>query len=186
MSRRKHLASRQPDGSIRNAEQTPHAEIRRLREAGIRDARQAEWGTALGWLVLTRKITDAQYVTGKRWRDLCLDYTATMAGPKAPRSVKLDPEGGVSPDVDSATGRREAQRHTQTVHRWLGATEVLKLTGQPVRLALRHVCELNIYIDGQKELMDLKHGLDVLAAWWAGGVTKPARSGPKRTDGEHL
>ena len=122
----------------------------------------------MGWLVLTRKITDGQYATGKKWGELCQDYTATMTGPKAPRSVKLDPEGGVAPDVDSATGRREAQRHTQVIHRWLGASEVLKLTGEPVRLALRHVCELNTYIDSQRELIDLRRGLDVLAAWWTG------------------
>ena len=168
MTRRKHMAQRQPDGSVRNAEQTPHAEIRRLREAGVRDARHAEWGTALGWLVLTRKITDAQYATGRRWAELCADYTATMGSPKAPRTAKLDPDGGVAPDVDSPTGRREAQRSAQTVHRWLGAVAMLNHTGEAVRAAVGAVCETNIYISGQKELVDLRRGLDVLAAWWGG------------------
>jgi hypothetical protein len=62
MSRRKHLAARAPSGRIaRHSELASPTAIRRLTDAATAGLRDASWGTTLGRLYLTEKISAGEY-----------------------------------------------------------------------------------------------------------------------------
>jgi hypothetical protein len=168
MPPRKTLALRERNGKPQRQPHGPSpTEVRRAIEAATAGLREGVWGTMLGRLRLTKRLTDAQFTAGIRWATLARDYTASTAGPRQPRSAALDPSGGSSLDPFSPAGLAEAERHSQTVHRYLGALEMLRHTGNPARLAVEAVCELDLH-PTPPELEHLKRGLDVLYAWWNG------------------
>jgi hypothetical protein len=168
MTRRKTLALRERNGKPQRQPHGPSpTEVRRAIEAATVGLREAVWATRLGILTLERRLTDSQFAAGMRWASLARDYTAATAGPRQPRSAALDPSGGSSLDPFSPAGLAEAERHSQTVHRYLGALEMLRHAGEPARAAVEAVCELNLHLT-PPELEHLKRGLDVLNAWWNG------------------
>ena len=171
MTPRKHLAKREPNGKPqreRSGQSGPSpTEISRLRDAALAGMKDPIWGTQLGILHLSGKLTSSQLAAGKRWAELAADYSAAMQSPKPPRSVALEASAGSAVDPDSAKGAREARRHSQIVHGYLGALEALRRTGEAPRLAVRDVCEFNLFPVGSFQLAALRTGLQGLAAWWA-------------------
>ena len=169
MPPRKHLAKREPNGKPQRERSGPSpTEISRLRDAALAGMKDPIWGTQLGILHLSGKLTSSQLAAGKRWADLARDYSAACQSPRAPKSVDIEPGGGSPIDPDSAKGLREARRHSQIVHGYLGSLEALKRTGEAPRLAVRDVCEFNLFPVGSFQLAALRTGLQGLAAWWAG------------------
>ena len=172
MTRRKVLSQREPNGQTKRSMREPEfpspGEVSRLRDAALAGLRDPIWGTCLGLLYLNGKLTASQFAAGKRWTELAQDYSAAQLSPRAPRSANLDPQGGTTLDPDSAKGVREARRHARTVHGYLGAVEVLKRTGEAPRLAVRDVCEFDLYPTSMFQLGALRAGLQALAGWWAG------------------
>ena len=172
MPPRKTLARREPNGqtkrSLRESAGPSPTEISRLRDAALAGMKDPIWGTQLGILHLSGKLTNAQLAAGKRWAELARDYSTAQQSPKPPRSAALEASAGSAADPDSAKGAREARRHSQIVHGYLGALEALKRTGEIPRLAVRDVCEFNLFPVGSFQLAALRTGLQGLAAWWAG------------------
>ena len=172
MTRRKVLAHREPNGKPQRSRPAPElmspTEARRLMDAARTGLKDAVWGTTLGYLHLSGKLTSTQFAAGKRWAEVAAEYSAACQGPKQPRTAKLEPEGGTPPDPGSAKGRTEARRHTQALHRYIGALEVIRRTGEASRRAVVAVCEERTLTEGADSLNALRKGLDALATWWAG------------------
>jgi hypothetical protein len=171
MTRRKALVAREPNG---RAKRTPSeimspTESRRLMDAAKSGLKDKVWGTPLGWLHVSGKLNSTQFAAGLRWSELVADYAKAMQGPKPPQSARLAPEGGTPVDPDSPTGLREARRHSQIVHQYLGAISVLKHASGHVRNAVREVCELRQMPTGEDQLRALGTGLNVLTVWWSAG-----------------
>lgn len=178
MSRRKHMAVREPNGQARRRpyeQLPPPGEVKRLMDAALAGMRPPEWGTMLGRLYLSGKITSVQFVAGKRWAELATDYSQACQSPRAPRSAKLDPDGGTPPDPDSAKGRREARRHARMVDGYLDGSKLLARTGIAVARVVRDVCELGLAPAGIGEVEALRIGLQALAASWSNAPRSPAR-----------
>jgi len=168
MSRRKHLAVRKPSGQTRMQMQlTPPAEVKRLREAALAGMRSAEWGTMLGRMYLEDKITSVQFSVGKRWADLVAEYSEACCSPRAPRSAKLDADGGSVLDPDSAKGRREVRRHERMVESYLDGVQVLNRAGRMVAFVVKNVCVMDLAPAGFNETEALRVGLQALAAFWS-------------------
>ena len=169
MPPRKHLVRREPNGKPQRERSGPSpTEISRLRDAALAGMKDPIWGTQLGILHLSGKLTSSQLAAGKRWAELARDYSVACQSPRAPKSVDIEPGGGSPIDPDSAKGAREARRHSQIVHGYLGALEALKRTGEAPRLAVRDVCEFNLFPAGSFQLAALRTGLQGLVAYWAG------------------
>lgn len=166
MSRRKAVAVRHTGGKLRQVPPLPSpSEVTRLRDAALAGLRDPVWGSTLGWLFLSGKVSAVQFAAGKRWVELAADYSAACCGPKQVRSAKLDPAGGTSPDPDSPKGLREARRHVLAVEQYLEGSELLKRLGGAAAVAVRNVCEQGRMPVGFGELLALRRGLAVLAAW---------------------
>ena len=108
MPPRKHLAKREPNGKPQRERSGPSpTEISRLRDAALAGMKDPIWGTQLGILHLSGKLTSSQLAAGKRWAELAADYSAATQSPKPPRSVALEASAGSAVDPDSAKGREK-------------------------------------------------------------------------------
>jgi len=173
MSRRKALVAREPNGRAKRTSPLPPAsEVSRLRDAALAGMRDPVWGTTLGYLYLSGKVTGSQFAAGKRWADLARDYSAASQSPKQPRSANLDPKGGEPPDPDSEQGRREARQHAHTLHQYIAGLGIINLAGAPARRAVEAVCEQGQVPAGHTQLEALGRGLSALAAFWSEGRRK--------------
>ena len=77
MTPRKHLAKREPNGKPQRERSGPSpTEISRLRDAALAGMKDPIWGTQLGILHLSGKLTTSQLAAGKRWAELARDYSA--------------------------------------------------------------------------------------------------------------
>ena len=171
-TRRKNLVTREPNGRAKRSplpRMLAPSEVRRLRDAAMVGLRAAEWGSSLGWLYIHKRIDDRQYAAGRLWCEIMRDYGAAIQGPRQPKTANLDPTGGTSADPDSDTGHREARRHVIWINMGEAGSKRLKSTGEPVRRVVMAVCEQDQIPAGMAELIQLRKGLDVLAALWSGG-----------------
>ena len=171
MSRRKVLAHREPNGKpqrTRPAELMSPTEARRLMDAARTGLKDPVWGTTLGWLHLSGKLTTTQFAAGKRWAEVAAEYSEACQGPKQPRSANLNSAGGEPSDPDSLQGAKEAKGHTRALHRYIGALEVIRRTGEAPARAVAATCERGSMPEGADSLNNLRRGLDALATWWAG------------------
>jgi len=174
MTRRKAMVSREPNGRKKRLPPTlpPASEVSRLRDAALAGMRDPVWGTTLGYLYLSGKVTGSQFAAGKRWADLARDYSAANQSPKQPRSANLDPKGGEPPDPDSPRGLREAQQHARTLHQYLAGLGIINLAGAPARRAVENICEQGLAPVGHAQLEALGKGLSALSAFWGEGKRK--------------
>ena len=173
MPPRKTLARREPNGKPqRHRDSGPSpTEISRLRDAALAGMKDPIWGTQLGILHLSGKLTNSQLAAGKRWAELARDYSAAVGAPRGPRSAALEASGGSAVDPDSARGLREARRHSQIIHGYLAALETLARASSLARAAVVLVCEQDAH-PIPTDLVALKSGLDALTAFWNGAKRK--------------
>ena len=143
-------------------------EARRLMDAAKTGLRDPVWGTTLGWLHLSSKLTAAQFAAGNRWAEVAAEYSAACNGPRPPKSASLERGQGEALDPDSPDGLREARQHTKALVRYVGAAAILNAAGARARRAVADTCERGQMPEGVDSLRALKAGLDVLAVWWAG------------------
>lgn len=174
MSRRKHLARREPNGRAqREPQATAPSEIKRLRDAALAGMRDPLWGTEIGRLYLAGKITATMFAAGKRWAELATKYSQALCSPSPdPRAISLDRAGSHHVDPDSPEGRREARRHVRAVASFIDAHAALRTHSTAADRAVRATCERNDTISGHAELLALSGGLSRLAAFW--GLDKSA------------
>ncbi|MGY2987681.1 hypothetical protein [Bradyrhizobium sp. USDA 4508] len=181
MSRRKHLARREPNGRPqrtplhREPQLPPPTEVRRLIDAALAGMRPAEWGTMLGRLCLAGQITETQFAAGRRWCNLVAEYSQACCSPRIPQSAKLEPGGGNAADPDSAKGAREARRHARIVESFESGAEALRRAGMVSVRVVGVVCEQDLAPVGQIEIEALRNGLQALAVFWS---AKGRRSKP--------
>jgi hypothetical protein len=146
MSRQKHLLARKPGGRLkptRDPSLLSPIETKRLMDAASAGLRDAVWGTPLGRLHVTGKISAAQFSAGKRWIELSADYSTACQSPLKPRTTQLDAVGGSPADPDSATGQREARRHEKATAAYLEGRHALRLAGIEAERAVNNTCKLD-------------------------------------------
>lgn len=160
-SKRKLIVSREPNGRPQRVKESAPAEVKRLRDSALREVRHAEWGTELGRLYLSDKITEAMYAAGKWWAEQAKKFQAAI-GAFPVRSAALEPgRGGTQADPDSPEGQKIAKREANQAEIFFDAHAVLVQTG--CESVVRRVCEENESPCGLNELLSVKRGLSVLA-----------------------
>ena len=177
MSRRKHMAQREPNGRAQREPQAPAAsEVRRLRDAALSGMRDPLWGTEIGRLYLASKITSTMFAAGKRWAELATQYSQALCSPAPdPKAISLERTGAQYIDPDSAEGRREARRHARAVQSFLDAHAALMTDAGPAaERAVRTTCERGEMITGHADLIALSTGLSRLAEFWGLDKSAPA------------
>ncbi|MGM4959833.1 hypothetical protein [Bradyrhizobium sp. 604_D8_N2_3] len=178
MSPRKHLAARHPGGRIKTPARDPEllapAELHRLLDAARCGLRDATWGTMLGRLLLSGKITATEASAGRRWAALVENYATACQAPRPPQSASLDKMGGTPVDPDSVAGRKQAKIHERDTARWLEGRNALKNAGRDAEHAVAQ-CIQDYVPTGFAELQALRAGLSALAACFAAKRKAPAR-----------
>ncbi len=176
MARRKTMAQREPNGRVQRVQQLGAGEIRRLRDAAMSGLRDPMWGTELGRLHLTGKITTVQFAAGRQWCEYAARYQQALCCPSPdPKAVAWESLKSEGADPDSPEGRKEARRHVRSVASYQDAHVALKSSlGVSVRI-LQQVCERDEMLTGHMELQSLICGLDALAGFW--GLTDGRKSG---------
>lgn len=162
------MQTREPNGRHqRGGEEREFAptKVWRLINAALGEMADPMFGTMLGRLALTRKITATQFATGLDFAEKAARYQdAILAPAQDPKAISLE-RGSVSHpvDVDSVGGRAEAKRHAHNKEVFLEAiTELLELGPRTYNI-LRAVCERNQACTGTEEISELRKGLDRLA-----------------------
>jgi hypothetical protein len=129
--------------------------------------RDPAWGTEIGRLYLTGKVTSTMFAAGKRWAELATQYGQALCSPAPdPKAISLDRTGGHSHDPDSPEGRKEARRHERAVASFLDAHAALKQHGRAAERTVRPVCERGDMLQGHQDLIALSGGLERLADFW--------------------
>ena len=146
MSKRKPLVHRHPGGRLNTyasdraaSELTSPAEIRRLRDAAMSGLRDAAWGSEVGRLHLTNRISSSELAAAKRWLELTAKYSRALGSPKPPTTVSLEALGGTPPDPDSEIGQKQAKRHERASRDYVEARDALRLAGRHVEAAVEAV-----------------------------------------------
>jgi hypothetical protein len=165
MAARNRAMRRERNGRLqRDAELPSPNEVTRLRAASLAGMRDAVWGTMLGWLYLSGKISGAQFGAGKWFTDLLAEHAIACQSPRPPRSASLERGAlGTSLDPDSTIGKLEVQAHIRTVADYLTATTVLRLTGELPSRIVMEVCGSGCAPAGPIEAEALRSGLGALA-----------------------
>jgi hypothetical protein len=168
MSKRKHLAARTPNGRLaRRVADTmmPPTQIKRLLDAAADGLRDGMWGSSLGRLYLTQKISAGELSAGQHWAMLVTEYSQACRSPKPPSTVQLEKLGGSSIDPDSEQGVLEVERHEKISARYLAGRNALRIAGGAAERAVTTTCELDQAPAGFEELNALRDGLRALAGW---------------------
>ena len=172
MSRRKHLAAREPNGQIqRDRTKASHllapTQVRRMIDIAASEARDPLWATMLGRLYSNDKISATEFASGKRWSELAASYSAACRSPRSPRTISFDAPGGTPIDPDSALGEQEVASHERISADWLNARNALRLAGRDAERVVGDVCEKDQAPAGLSELGALRDGLSALSDLWA-------------------
>lgn len=170
---------REPSGRpSRAAEQkeTAPAQVRRLRDAALAGMADQEWGTELGRLFLSGKITPPMYAAGKKWAERASRYQAAINCPVGMRSASAERVGFSSPaDPDSDEGQEQVKRDVGAVLAFQEAHAVLLGAGLIAERAVRGLCERDEAMTGELHALALHRGLSWLAEYWGlTGGRRPA------------
>lgn len=137
-----------------------------MRLAALMGMRDAVWGSVLGYLYMSAKLTEEQFHAGDRWTMLARKYHKVMQGPVDPRSVLLT-------RVRAANSKMMESFSTQITDGVAregyeqAMVAVRSSTRGAARLkALIRVCELDLLPIGQEQVDDVRGALDVLKNHW--------------------
>jgi hypothetical protein len=181
MGKRKNLATRKPGGALRDQPQLPSpSETKRLFDLVLAGVRPPEFGTQLGRLMASGRITPAQFNAGNAWCVLVQAYAIACRGPKQPGSIEMDAAGGTASDVDSDIGIKEAGRDRRVVETYLAATQLLKLAPARSLKTLEAVVVRDEYYGTHDDLVALKAALDILSAFYSSKREKPKTQQQRR------
>lgn len=164
---------REPNGRLSRASQEDVAAVspgvvKRLRDAALRGAADAEWGTELGRLFLTGTLPAELYEAGKRWGRLVTAYhKAIGASPPYAKPQTFERyESSADPDDGSAEGQKRLQHDRAIIEDMREAHAVLIGAGLLAERAVRAVCEANESAVGAVGSAALDRGLYWLASHW--------------------
>jgi hypothetical protein len=163
--RNKLITAREPNGRIQRSPTVAPSEAKRIRDEAVRKSRQSEYGSELGRLWLDDKITAPMYEAGKKWVIVAVAYSMALLSPSAnPRSLNVGSGGESHPvDPDSPQGEREAKFHRKAISTYLDAVDSMSRANWA---AVETVCDKNLALAGYQQLLDLRHGLLILASRW--------------------
>lgn len=152
------------------------AEVRRLRDAALAGMADERWGTELGRLFLSGKISAPLFEAGKRWRDAAQEYhEAILAPAQNPKAHSFERRGHSHPlDPGTAAGMVEAADHRVTVDEFLKWHAELSDAGSAVERETRAVCERDEAPVGESGLNALDIGLRRLSGLM--GLTNPDKN----------
>lgn len=159
---------REPTGRRHRGEMKLEAcspgEAKRLRDAALNGMREKEWGTELGRLFLTGRVTASQFSVGGWFTELSANCRRAIDAPKdcSDRSAFVEKDGGHPPDPYSDKGLIQATKDREAVKTFMEAHAALIGAGMLAERAVRLVCEDNQMIVGHAQLLHLCTGLDWL------------------------
>lgn len=140
------------------------SQVRRLRDAALNKMCDPEWGTELGRLYLTGRLTVGQYAAGKWFSRLSEACRAAIDAPAGPRkSAFVEGNGGHAPDPDSERGQEQVAKDRLSVASFMEAHGALLGAGMLAERAVRLVCEDNKTVVGHAQTLHLRSGLEWLA-----------------------
>lgn len=146
--RKRKEGKRYASGDIVREVSTSPTAIRRLRDAALSGMHDARWGTELGRLFLTSRLTAEQYNAGCRWEALAIRHRAAYgANSNLPSTSDFSRTRGAPVDPDSDAGLLEAKRHFADMERYQAAYVVLAKHGAAVTGAVKALCELGQHLD---------------------------------------
>ena len=155
--------SRLSDMSI---EECSPSQVKRLRDAAMRQMCDPEWGTELGRLFLSGRISASQFSAGKWFSMLSMAARNAIHPPAEPtQSAFLPKNGGHAPDPDSDKGRKQAHHDREAVSAFMEAHAALIGAGMLAERAVRRICEDNKTIEGHLQLLSLVSGLEWLVEY---------------------
>jgi hypothetical protein len=143
----------------------PPTQIKRLLDAAADGLRDGMWGSSLGRLYSTQKISAGELSAGQHWAMLVTEYWQACRSPKPPSTVQFEKRGGSSIDPDSEQGVLEVERHEKISARYLAGRNALRLAGGAAERAVTATCERDEAPTGFHELNALRDGLRRLADW---------------------
>lgn len=170
--KRKLFAMREPTGrpsripADTDIENCAPAQVKRLRDAAMRQMCEPEWGTELGRLFLNGRLSAGQYGAGKWFAVLSARCREAIHVPGMPQKTGFVPHaGGHAPDPDSYEGRRQVERDRAAVSEFMEAHAALLGAGVLAENAVRRTCEDNKTIESHSQLLHLQRGLEWLAEY---------------------
>jgi hypothetical protein len=137
--------------------------------------RDASFGTEIGRLHLTGKLSSGEVAIARRWHELVVAYSAALRGPKGPSTVLLDDAGGTSSDPASEIGIKEAKKHARAVTNWIEGRDALRRAGRGIEAVVDDVVVRDLTRPGFDELAALRAGLQALSSQWSSARKKSAR-----------
>jgi len=170
------LGQREPNGrldrSVKDGACSP-AEVKRLRDAAIREMASPEWGSEAGRLFLAGHIDAPMFEAAKRWSALVADWrSATGLKPPSPGSSSMfGSTKGHPPDPDSPAGKERTKKDIRLVEVMAEAHGVLLASGAVAEKIVRKACEEDCAVSTLYEKRAFCRGLELLAQHW--GLTPP-------------
>lgn len=171
------MAMREPSGKVSRSgaelRGVSPAEVRRLRDAALRNQRLAHYGTEYGRLFLEDKITAAMFMAAQRWCEMADAAHRALLSQGLPTHSPFAGGGhGMKADPDSDEGRKEAVRDQRTLERMDQALAILQGAGAQVVRAVRDICEDGNAPVGFQQIQALSVGLTKLSEFF--GITAKA------------
>lgn len=168
--KRKSMHRREPNGKpqreakqqTRQHEMPSPAEVKRLRDAAMIGMRDAIWGTVLGYLHLSGKLSIDQFTAGVHWARLSRFYHRAMEGPRDPRSnllTRVSTSNAPKPEQHDAHAMVQAY---EAVMREISVTT----HGAQRLAAMVRVCELNLLPTSPQQVQELVDGLEIARNFW--------------------
>lgn len=163
---------REPNGRLSRSHSEPSLEncsptqVKRLRDAALAEMQDPEWGTELGRLFLSGRITASQFSAGKWFAMLSDSCRAAIDAPSMPHKAGfVKGSGGHAPDPDSDAGRVQVARDREAVEKFMQAHAALIGAGMLAERAVRMVCEDGKTIENHSQLLGLQNGLEWLCEY---------------------
>jgi len=164
MTARKHLAKREPSGRISRAvlkaiDGHSPAAVKRLQDAALRGIADPDYGTELGRLALTGKISPTQREAGRRWCKLREEFVRTLGIPL--------PSPGL-PNLNSiaATAVFRDRYERDVYDAYKAALIALRAAGNDAAMTIVATCEYDQACTSPTRLKALHLGLNALATHW--------------------
>ena len=168
MSRRKHLAARNPCGRLKpDPRLMAPTQVRRLVDLAAEETRHQALGSMLGRTYLAGKISATEFAAGTRWREIVAKYAIACRSPPPPKTISFDNPGGTGIDPDSNSGELEVKRHERANAAYLAGRHALRSAGSRGEQVVDSVCIRECVPAGFEDITALRNALQALSRLWS-------------------
>jgi hypothetical protein len=176
MSRRKHLAARNPCGRLKpDPRLMAPTQVRRLVDLAAEETRHQALGSMLGRIYLAGKISATEFAAGTHWRQVVANYSIALRSPPPPKTISFDAPGGSPTDPDTESGAQEVKLQNQANRAWIEGRNALRLAAGRAEEVVDAVCVRECAPCGYAEYTALRDGLQALSILWSGKRKARAR-----------